>query len=374
VIARILLTRGSELRSDLLAVAVFGAPMALAFLWLAPVVSQTIFVMFGSAQLAQNLTHYHADLVVHSLSRYNLAPSRIDRNGAVAVAALLLAPLALLARRRRWAALVLGGTVAVLGIELWPLVFPHFSDAVSLSQSRRASGFIPFAVALAGGAAVISRYSRTLALVGGLACGIWLEVAYSGDFGHAGVVVWIALYGSIAALVVGALLALRSRGKPPPASSRSRGGTVAAAVLLFTLPVFVHGFSQWTPQTKHDRDALTPGLIQFLQNDVPARSVVFSDLATSYRATAYAPVYVVAVPPTHAANTRPNELAKRRRAVNRFFTHPSMYEPERWGAQWLVLTRSGPVRAIERHGAKPVYEDTKFVAFRVPPGPVPLRR
>jgi hypothetical protein len=374
VIARILLTRGSELRSDLLAFAVFGVPMALAFLWLAPIVSQTIPVTPGPAQLAQNLKHYRADLVVHSLSRYNLAPSRIDRNGAIAVAALLLAPLALLARRRRWAALVLGGTVAVLGIELWPLVFPHFSDAVSLSQSRRASGFIPFAVALAGGAAIISRFSRPLALVGGLACGIWLEVMYAGDFGHSGVVVSIALYGSIAALVVGAVLALRSRGKPQVASGRSRGGTAAAAVFLFTLPVFVHGFSHWTPLTKHDPDALTPGLIHFLQDDVPARSVVFSDLATSYRATAYAPVYTVAVPPTHAANTRPNELAKRRRAVNRFFTHPSLYEPERWDANWLILTRSGPVHAIEREGVKPVYEDTKFVAFRVPPGPVPLRR
>jgi hypothetical protein len=366
VVARILLTRGSELKSDLLASAVFAVPMALAFLWLLPVIRQTIPVTPGPAQLAANLHHYRVDLVVHSLSRYNLAPSRIDQNGAVAVAALLLAPLALLARRRRWAALVLGGTVAVLGIELWPLVFPHFSDAVSLSQSRRASLFIPFAVALAGGAAVISRFSRTLAVVGGLACGIWLEVAYGGDFGRTGVVVWIALYGSIAALVVGALLALRSRGKPPPAVARSHGGAAALAVFLFCLPVFVHGFSHWTPETTRDRDALTPGLIRFLQDDVPARAVVFSDLATSYRATAFAPIYVVAVPPTHAANTRPNELGKRRRAVNRFFTHPSLQEPEAWDAQLLILTRSGPVRAIERDGARRVYEDSKFVAFRVP--------
>ena len=89
-------------------------------------------------------------------------------------------------------------------------------------------------------------------------------------------------------------------------------------------------------------------------------------MATSYRATGFAPVYVVAVPPTHAANTRPNELAKRRRAVLRFFTHPSLEEPQAWGAQWLVLTRSGPVRAIERRGLRPVYADGRFVAFRVP--------
>ena len=104
-----------------------------------------------------------------------------------------------------------------------------------------------------------------------------------------------------------------------------------------------------------------------LQRDVAPRSVLFSDLATSYRATAFAPVYVVAVPPTHAANTRPNELAKRRRAVLRFFTQPSLEEPQAWDAQWLVLTRSGPVRTIEQDGLQPRYEDNRFVVFRVPP-------
>jgi hypothetical protein len=372
VVARTLLTRGSDFRSGIIGFAVFGVPMTLAFLWLEPVVRQTIPVSPGPAQLAQNLHHYRADLIVHSLARYSLAAARIDRNGAVALAGLLLAPLAFFARRRRWSALVLGGTVAVLGIELWDIIFPHFADAVSLSQARRASGFVFFAVALAGGASIVSRFSRTLALLGGLAAGIWLQAAYAGDL-KSEIVVWFALYGCIAGLVAGGLLAWWRR-DPLPAVTRDRGTTTALAVFLFALPVFVHGFSHWTPQTKHDRDALTPGLIRFLQRDVPPRSVVFADLATSYRATAFAPVYVVAVPPTHAANTRPNELAKRRRAVLRFFTHPSLVEPQAWRAGWLVLTRAGPVRAIERRGLRPVYSDDKFVAFRVPPGPVPLRR
>jgi hypothetical protein len=374
VLARALLTWGRDFRSGVLAFAVFGLPMALAFLWLEPVVQQTIPVSPGPAQLAQNLHHYRSDLVVHSLARYSLAPARIDRNGAVTIVALLMVPIALLARRRRWAAFVLGGTVAVLAVELWPLVFPHFSNLVSLSQSRRLSGFIPFSVALAGGAAIVARFSRTLALVGGLAGGIWLQVAFAGDFGlraprtEPAIVVWIALYGGIVALVAGALLAWRRYGQPAPPGARARGGTAALAVLFLVLPVAVHGFSSWTPEIKHDRDALTPGLIRFLQRDVAPRSVLFSDLATSYRATAFAPVYVVAVPPTHAANTRPNELAKRRRAVLRFFTHPSLEEPQAWGAQWLVLTRSGPVRTIERDGLQPRYEDNRFVVFRVPPG------
>jgi hypothetical protein len=371
VLARALLTRGSDLRNGLLAFAVFGLPMALAFLWLEPVVQQTIPVSPGPKQLHANLVHYRHDLVVHSLSRYSLQAARIDRNGSIAIAALLLVPLAFFARRRRWSALVLGGAVAVLGIELWPLVFPHFSDAVSLSQSRRASGFIPFAVALAGGAAIVSRFSRTFALLLGLISGIWLQVVYAGDFGlraratEPAVPVWIALYGGIAALVVGALLAWRRRERPRPVA-RQRGIATALAVFLFALPVVVHGFSYWSPQTAHDDAALTPGLIRFLQRDVPARSVVLADLPTSYRATAFAPVYVVAVTPTHAANTRPNELHKRKLAVLRFLADPTLDVARRWRADYIVLTRAERVQALERKGLGPVYEDAGFVVFPVP--------
>ena len=127
----------------------------------------------------------------------------------------------------------------------------------------------------------------------------------------------------------------------------------------------VHGFSHWSPKTAHDKAALTPGLIRFLQRDVPARSVVLADLSTSYRATAFAPVYVVAVPPTHAANTRPNELGKRRRAVLQFLFKPTLAVAQAWRAQWIVLTRSERVQAIERRGLRPVYEDSRFVAFRI---------
>ena len=100
--------------------------------------------------------------------------------------------------------------------------------------------------------------------------------------------------------------------------------------------------------------------------------MIFADLGTSYRATAFAPVYVVAVPPTHAANTGPNELGKRRRAVLRFFAHPDdLSVPRSWGAGWLVLTRAEPVQAVERRGLRPAYADKRFVAFKlgVPLGP-----
>ena len=353
--------------------------MGLAYLWLRPVVEQSVALHLGSKGLRQSLHHYNVDLVVHSLTRYNLAPNRVDRLGVVPMAALALTPLAFFARRRRWSALVLGGTVLILVLDLSPLVFPHFSNVVSLSQSRRAAVFIPYALALAGGAAVIAGLSRLLALALALAGGIWLQLSYPGDFGlqaarhQPSLPVWIGLYGGIAAIVIGAAAAWLRR-DPFPRLGRQHGATVALAALLFVLPVSVHGFTHWTPSDTVDHHALTPGLIRFLQQRVPPRSVVFGDLETSYRAVAFAPVYAVAVPPTHAGNTKPNRLFARRRAWLKFQAHPSLAVPRAWHAGWIVLRRDEPAqwRAIERLGKRPVYTDKGFLVFRL--APLRLRR
>ena len=66
-------------------------------------------------------------------------------------------------------------TVLVLAVELWPALFTRFSDATSLSQVRRAAGFVPFPFALAGGAAVLARLTHVLVLPAGLAAGIVLH-------------------------------------------------------------------------------------------------------------------------------------------------------------------------------------------------------
>ena len=95
-------------------------------------------------------------------SSFSLAPEVFGRSGAVAVAALVLVPLAGLAWRRRWSSLVLGGSLAVLAVTLTPFLFERLSDAVSLSQSRRAAGFLPFAFAFAGGIAVLVEPARDL--------------------------------------------------------------------------------------------------------------------------------------------------------------------------------------------------------------------
>src|SRR5262249_58674498 len=125
--------------------------------WLLPLVGETASYSPGTAELRRSLARYGDELHVESLHRYALRPEVVSRSGAVAVAALAAVPLAALAGRQRWAAFVLGGTLAVLGIELLVWVFPHFADAVSVSQARRAAGFVPIAFALAGGAAVLTR-------------------------------------------------------------------------------------------------------------------------------------------------------------------------------------------------------------------------
>ncbi|HVS84577.1 MAG TPA: DUF6541 family protein [Gaiellaceae bacterium] len=372
VVARALLARGADLVRGVVALVAYGIPMALVFLWLRPIVRQTIAVSPGPKALAKSLDHYRGDLVVDSLHSYHLAPEVIARSGSIAVAALVLVPLAVLARQRRWSALVLGGAVAVLGLELWALAFPHFSDAVSLSQSRRLAGFVPSAIAFAGGAAVLARRLRLFVLPLALAAGIALQLAFPGDYGlrtphnGPGIAAWIALWGGLAALVLGTALAWTRRSQR---TGDERGAwTALAAAALFVLPVAVHGFSEWTPRTPHDAYALTPGLVHFLQHDVPARSIVFGDLETSYRATAFAPVYVVAEPPAHVANTHPNRVRLRRSAVLRFFANPDgLAIPRRWGAGWLVLRRREKVGRVEATGLRPVYADDRFVVFRLPP-------
>src|SRR5581483_3378821 len=251
---------------------------------------------------------------------------------------LVLVPLAGLAARRRWSALVLGGTVIVLVLELWSLVFPHFSDFVSLSQARRAAGFVPFAVALAGGAAVTTRLLRWAVLPVALAAGIVLQIEYPGDFGHvfhngpsAGA--WIALFGGLAALGVGAL----RRG-----AVERPGPVAAAAVALFVLPVVVHGFAHWHTAVKTDADALTPGLVRYLRTDVRRGSVVFADLETSYRISAYAPVYVCNAPPAHVADTNANRPKARRAAWLMFVRTGDLAVPRGYHAGWSSAVTSRP--------------------------------
>jgi hypothetical protein len=345
----------------------FGTPVLLVFAWLLPLVRETRSHTPAAAELARGLTQYASDLVVHSTTSYHLAPGVVARTGAIAAAALVLVPFAAFAARRRWSALVLGGTVLVLLLELLPFVFPRFSDLVSLSQSRRAAGFVPFAFALVGGAAVLARGLGVLLLPVALAAGIVLEREFPGDFGtkleHGGpsVVTWIALVGGVAGLAVATVLVRSGTSRFGGGRFERPGATAALAVFLFVLPVAVHGFANWDTQFPSDPSALTPGLVAFLRNDVPERSVVYADLETSYRISAYAPVYVANGPPAHVANTNANRPVARKADLNRFLRSGSLAIPRSYHAGWLVLDRGERIRG----GAKLVYRDNRFRVFRL---------
>jgi hypothetical protein len=365
-VARALIA-GVDIRASVGGLTAFGVPVLLAFIWLLPIVRETRSHDPGTSELARGLRQYRTDLVVHSASSYHLAPGVVARTGAIAVVALVLVPLAALAARRRWSSFVLGGTLAVLVLELFPAVFPRFSDLVSLSQSRRAAGFVPFAFALVGGAAVLARAGRFLLLPVAFAAGVVLEREFPGDFGtklaHGGppIVTSIAFWGGLVGLAVAVAL-VRLRITHFGSGRFEQPGAIAAlSLLLFALPVAVHGFARWDAELKADPSALSPGLVHFLRADVPKRAVVFADLETSYRISAYAPVYVANGPPAHVANTDANRLASRVADLKRFLRSGSLAIPRSYHAGWLVLRADEHIHG----GARLVYRDNDFRVFRL---------
>jgi hypothetical protein len=358
-VTRLVLTR-RDLRSTAVALACLYVPVALALVWLLPIIRKTRSQSPSARELRRALTRYADELHVVSLHRYALRPEVVSRTGAVAVAALLVVPLAALAARQRWAAFVIGGTLAILTIELFVWSFPHFADAVSVSQARRLVGFLPLTFAFAGAAGVLARVIGPFVLPLALAAGIGLQLAYPGDFGSQlttgspGWAAWVALVGALAAVAIGLVLGRRFD---------SGGALAALAVVLFCLPVAVHGFRDWNAAQRGDKYALTPGLLAALREKVPKRSVVFSDMETSYRISAYAPVYVAAAPPAHVADTPANDPAGRRLAVIHYFATANPKYLDRYHADWLVVDRS-------RFDIRPhwplAYEDSRFALYHRP--------
>ena len=173
-----------DLRNGTLALVALVVPAALFLLWLRPIVNDTRSVSPDADELRRAFEQYRGQLVVHSDTSYNLAPEVFTRAGAVAIAALLLIPLAGLAARRRWAAYVVGGSLAVFAVMLLPFLFTSLADLVSISQARRAAGFLPFAFAFAGGFGVLARLVGPLLLPLALGAGMFLQIVYPGDFDY----------------------------------------------------------------------------------------------------------------------------------------------------------------------------------------------
>jgi hypothetical protein len=90
--------------------------------------------------------------------------------------------------------------------------------------------------------------------------------------------------------------------------------------------------------------------------------VVFSDVETSYRLAAAAPVYVASASPAHVADTRSNRPYARARDTKAFLTSGDLGIPRRYGARWIVLDRR---RATVALPLRPVYAGPRYSLYRL---------
>jgi hypothetical protein len=347
------------------ALAAILVPAGLVVLWLLPVVRETVSHNPSHAEVRRAFANYGLQLDVFGLHSYRLAPELFGRAGAIAVASLALVPLALFAHRRMWGAFVLGAMLVIFAIGLLPFVFPHFADAVSISQARRIVGFAPRDFALVGGALVLAGFLRWAVLPVALVAGIVLQHWFPGDFGlpyrpeHGApaALTWIAFGAGVAALLLAAFFGRRIpqvEGSPALA---------AVAVALFVLPVAVHGYSHWS-RPASARLGLPQKLVDAVKENVPAGGVVFSDPKTAYELGAFAPVYINAAPQSHVASTPANRPTERVHDAERFFRDGGpLSVPRRYGANWLLVDRT---RVLHKRFALPrVYTGSRYVLYRL---------
>ena len=348
------------------ALAAIAVPAGLVVAWLLPIVRETASHSPSRVELNRAFAAYGNELDVFSRHSYRLAPELYGRAGAIAVASLLLLPLAVFAHRRMWAAFVLGSMLATFAVTLLPFVFPHFADAISISQARRIIGFAPRPFVLAGGMLVLAGFLRLWVLPAALAAGIALQVAYPGDFGvpyrlvdgSPGWLTWVSFGASVVALLAAAIFGRRIpqvEGLPLVA---------AGAVALFLLPVAVHGYSHWT-RPSSARLGLPQKLVAAIHREVPRGDVVFSDPLTAYELAAFAPVYINAAPTTHVADTRANRPTVRRKDALRFFHDEGPLSlARRYGAHWLLVDYARVGRVSFR--LPRVYSGSRYVLYRIP--------
>jgi hypothetical protein len=285
-------------------------PAGAYLLWLLPVATDAAAYTPGERQRSQELGYY-ADRLDVSGDSFRMDPGLLASGSVAVVAALIAIPLALFAWRARWAAYVLGGAIPVLVLVLVPGLFFRLADLVSLSQALRIRHFLPLAFALAGGALVLATLLRR-----------WVRPE-------------IAAPALVLALVV-PIVALR-----------------AAAVERTARP-----------------DPLPDGLVDALGSRSEPRELVVSDPVTSYRLVAYVPVTVLAAPLAHVAQTPADRPYDRLRQLDRLLAAEDA-ERRRMlaalGTGWLVVDRRWERGDLSVSGLERVYNDGRFVLFRVRP-------
>ena len=193
-----------------------------------------------------------------------------------------------------------------------------------------------------------------------LGAGMFLQIVIPGDFEYVlrtpapAWIAWFSVLGAIVALVLGL-----ARRRPPLEKMRA-----ALAVAAFLLPVVAGGLLDLRPTQPPAIATLSHGLVDAVRKDVRPGAVVYSDLETSYRIAAFAPVYVANAPPGHVADTEKNRPYERRKEALEFFATGDLGIPRRAGAGWLVV--DGDRFEVDA-GRPPLYEDERYALYRFAP-------
>jgi hypothetical protein len=242
-------------------------------------------------------------------------------------------------------------------VMLLPFLFTALADLVSISQARRAAGFLPFAFAFAGGMGVLARLVGPILIPLALGAGMFLQIVYPGDFEYVlrnpapAWIAWFGALGAVAALVVGFV-----RRRP----ALETGAAIAAAAFL--TPVIGGGLLDWNRPGPTELATLTPGVVTAIREEVEQGSIVFSDPETSFRLAGYAPVYIASAPPGHVADTDENRPYERASDARRFLRTGDLSIPRGYGAEVVVLDRLRTDLELE---LPVVYEDDRFTIYRL---------
>jgi hypothetical protein len=253
------------------------------------------------------------------------------------VGGLLAIPLAVFAARRLWAALVLGASLCILTLVLVPPLFTALSDARTLSQARRLPQFLPLAIAVVGGCAVLSRL-RGGRRRGGRRRGPSLRDP----------LLQLRLRASRSRLG-GSCGRRRRTGRAR--RRRIRAGSCSydnrfwlAAMLAFVLPSAVAGLAgvEKGARTARSRSASSRRCARMFPPETsPSR---IDEPRTSRPPTRRC----TSTPPRpHTAETRENQLVPRARDARRFFDDRSLSDAVREG----ILERWGPIGSSSTSGA-----------------------
>ena len=249
---------------------------------------------------------------------------------------------------------------------LVPELFTHFSDAVSLSQSRRAAASCRSRSPSPAGSRSLARpcCSLPLALVAGIVCsGCGRATSSTGSATAARRSRRGSRWSAApAALVLGLA-------RPAAAACRERYGLGAAAMACFVLPVLVHGFRHWSPASADDpARALARARPRAANEGAAGRGRA---RAGRRRATASSPRRRCTSSPrrsTHVANTKANDPYGRARAVRHWVaarttraSRGATARPGRSATVVSIVSRGDESRAAAERDAAVV---AGFVALR----------